>query len=65
MDSQDFWIESSTLNLNYNIPNTITFTLNNFGTVGEFIDLIISGTYTDNGGIVRTIAGTIHVLRDN
>ncbi|MEP1488433.1 MAG: hypothetical protein ABJK28_08390 [Algibacter sp.] len=65
MSSQDFWIESSTLDLNYNIPNTITFTLNNYGAIGQYIDLIISGTYTDNSGSVRTIAGTVHVLRDN
>lgn len=60
-----FWIESSTLELDYQVPNTIAFTLTNFGAVGEYIDMTISGEYTDRNGTVRTVTGTVHVVRDN
>jgi len=60
-----FWIESRILNLDYQIPNTIEFTLTNIGAVGDYIDMTISGDYTDLDGNIRTVSGTVHVIRDN
>jgi hypothetical protein len=44
--------------------NTIQFILNNFGAVGEFIDMTFSGTYDDTTG-THTLTGVAHVIRDN
>jgi hypothetical protein len=44
--------------------NTLQFNLNQFGAVGQFIDMTFSGTYTDSNG-VHTLTGVVHVIRDN
>ncbi|MBF6642327.1 hypothetical protein IVB69_12620 [Flavobacterium sp. J49] len=44
--------------------NTIQFNLNQFGAVGQYIDMTFSGTYTDSNG-VHTLTGVAHVIRDN
>jgi hypothetical protein len=45
--------------------NTLSFNLSSFGAVGQYIDMTFSGTYNDNASVLRTITGTVHVLRDN
>ncbi|NRD21386.1 hypothetical protein HNV08_15120 [Winogradskyella eckloniae] len=60
-----FWIESSNINIDYNVPNTLQFTLSNYGAIGGYIDMIISGNYTDLSGNLRTLSCSIHVVRDN
>jgi hypothetical protein len=48
--------------------NTIIFQLNNFGAVGEYIDMTFSGTYQQFNGsntpVDRTVTGVVHVIRD-
>lgn len=48
--------------------SNVIFQLNNFGAVGEYIDLTFSGTYEHFNGtntpVTRTITGVVHVLRD-
>jgi len=52
-----------------NVANTMQFNLNNFGQVGEYLDLTFNGTFTLNAAFpnngTHTITGTVHVLRDN
>lgn len=45
-------------------PNTIIFSLNSIGNVGEYVDMTFSGTYSDATGN-HTINGVAHVIRDN
>ncbi|WP_458626830.1 hypothetical protein [Winogradskyella sp. PC D3.3] len=63
--TSDFWIQSSYLDIDPNAPDTLQFTLSNFGAVGGYIDITVTGTYTDNGGVVKTLAVSIHVLIDS
>ena len=63
--SSSFSIESSVLNIDHGLPNTLEYTLTNFGPVNGYIDLTISGTYTDNDGVLRNATVTAHVIRDN
>lgn len=48
--------------------NTLVFQLNNFGAVGEYIDMTFSGTYQQFNGtntpVTRTVTGVVHVIRD-
>jgi hypothetical protein len=46
-------------------PNTLTFNLNSFGAVGQYVDLTFNGSYTDTSSVVHTITGSVHALRDN
>jgi len=50
-----------------NNTNNVVFQLNNFGAVGQYIDVTFNGTYTENNGvpITRTISGVAHIIRDN
>lgn len=54
-----------------NVPgdDTLVFQLNNFGAVGEYIDLTFSGTYSQYNGtntpVTRTVTGVVHAIRDN
>jgi hypothetical protein len=52
------------INIPNSAPNTITFYLSNYGAVGSFIDITISGTY-DELGVTHTLNATVHVIRDN
>ncbi|WP_179320167.1 hypothetical protein [Winogradskyella helgolandensis] len=61
----DFWVQSSMLDMDYNAPDTLQFTISNFGPIGGYVDMTITGTYTDTSGAVRNLAITIHVLRDS
>ena len=63
--SADFWFESSSVDRDHNAPDTLQFTLSNFGAIGGYVDMTITGTYTDTSGVVKNIAITIHVLRDS
>jgi len=50
----------------YNVPTNIQFVLSNVGTsIGDYIDMTFSGTYTSTTSGVRNITGTVHVKRDN
>ncbi|WP_299209405.1 hypothetical protein [uncultured Dokdonia sp.] len=50
--------------VDYNAPINITFQLNAFGAVGDYIDITFTGTYTDNSAAVQPVSGSLHVLRD-
>lgn len=56
------------IGLNYvsnTTPNTLSFNLNSFGAIGQYVDLTFNGTYTDTATVVHTITGTVHAMRDN
>ncbi|WP_397363101.1 hypothetical protein [Olleya sp. R77988] len=53
------------INIDFNIPDTLQFTLNNFGAVGGYIDMNINGDFIDNNGVVRTLSASVHVIRDH
>lgn len=44
--------------------NNVNYNVTNFGNVGEYIDINISGTVKDTLNVTRNVTGTIHVLRD-
>lgn len=54
------------IDLNTNISATQNFQIvvNNFSTIGGFIDVAFSGDYVDGSGITHSISGTLHVRRD-
>ncbi|MGX7666775.1 hypothetical protein [Flavobacterium pedocola] len=47
------------------VTNTVSFNLSAFGAVGQYIDMTFNGTYNDGAGVVHTINGVAHVIRDN
>ncbi|QCE42354.1 hypothetical protein [Psychroserpens sp. NJDZ02] len=53
------------IDIDHSEPNTLQFNLTNFGAVGDYIDVTISGDFTDNNGVVRSVLASIHVLRDS
>lgn len=61
--SQAFYVETG-INMDFGQPNTLQFTLSNYGAVNDYIDMNISGTFTDNDGVLRNLSASIHVLRD-
>jgi hypothetical protein len=63
-DSSVYTIESSVMNIDYNQPINISYNLNSYGNVGEYIDMNFSGTYTDNTGNLKSVVGVAHVIRD-
>lgn len=54
----------SQIDIDYNAPINITFQLNAFGAVGDYIDITFSGTYSDNSAMIQPISGSMHVIRD-
>lgn len=61
-----FSIEGSDVGLIDQSSTSITFTLNSFGNVGDFVDVSFYGSYQsiiDNQ--IHTITGIAHVIRDN
>ncbi|HLA54647.1 MAG TPA: hypothetical protein VK623_00980 [Flavobacterium sp.] len=64
--TDQFSIEGGNIGfVSLDMPNTMVFQLNNFGAVGQYIDMTFSGTYVDNNvGLTHNLIGTIHVLRD-
>lgn len=46
-------------------PFDIIFELNALGAIGDFIDITFSGTFTDTGGNLKSVNGSLHVERDN
>lgn len=58
-------IELNSLNIDHGVPNTLASTITNFGSAGQYIDITITGSYTDNNGVVKSLSGAIHVIRDN
>lgn len=66
--TSNFTIEGGSVGyISPQLPNTVLFNLNNFGAVGQYIDMNFSGTYTDvnNPAVTHTITGVVHVIRDN
>ena len=57
-------IELNSLNIDHGVPNTLASTITNFGSAGQYIDITITGSYTDNNGVVKSLSGAIHVIRD-
>ncbi|QXP59425.1 hypothetical protein [Olleya sp. HaHaR_3_96] len=57
-----FYVETG-INMDFGMPDTLQFTLNNFGAIGEYIDMVITGGFVDNNGVSRDLSITIHVLR--
>ncbi|MEP0264871.1 hypothetical protein [Dokdonia sp.] len=54
----------SQADIDYNAPINITFQLNAFGAVGDYIDITFTGTYSDNSAVVQPVSGSLHVIRD-
>lgn len=45
--------------------NTLQYNLSSFGAVGQYVDMAVSGTYTNFGSpVVHTLTVTAHLLRD-
>ena len=44
--------------------NDVISYITNFGDVGEYIDVNFSGNFEDLNGVMRSVTGIIHVLRD-
>ncbi|WP_375239223.1 carboxypeptidase-like regulatory domain-containing protein [Aurantibacter sp.] len=63
-DSSVYTIEANTMDIDYSSTIDISYNLNAFGNVGEYIDMNFSGTYTDKSGVTRNVVGSVHVLRD-
>ena len=61
--ANSFYVEAG-INMDFGMPDTLQFTLNNFGAIGEYIDMVITGGFVDNNGVSRDLSITIHVLRD-
>lgn len=62
--TDQFSIEGTFGYIGNNTTNTLQFHLNQFGAIGEYIDMTFSGTYQDSTGN-HTITGVVHVIRDN
>lgn len=58
------FILEANIDLDYNVPNSISFQLNAYGAIGGYIDLTFNGTYTDTSGNIQSISGSVHVYRD-
>jgi hypothetical protein len=61
--TSQFQMEGSFGFIGSTTTNTLQFNLNQFGAIGEYIDMTFSGTYQDNTGN-HTITGVVHVIRD-
>ena len=51
--------------VNANHQNNVILDLTSYGPVGSYVDITISGTYTDWNNILHSVTGSIHVLRDS
>lgn len=58
-----FWIEAPEIDLSENMVSHIQFNLNQYGAVGEYVDMTFSGTYYDFVGTQHTLSGVVHVKR--
>lgn len=47
-----------------NLPINMTFQLNAYGGVGDYIDITFTGSFTDTSGNIKNIDGSLHVERD-
>lgn len=56
IEGTDIYIDST------NTTNTLQYSLNQFGIVGQYIDMTFNGNYNDATGS-HTITGVVHVLR--
>ncbi|WP_044404199.1 hypothetical protein [Lacinutrix sp. Hel_I_90] len=60
-----FGLEATSIAMDYAVPNNLQLNLASYGSVGNYIDATINGTFTDLSGVIRTLSVTIHVLRDS
>lgn len=60
-----FVMEGSPLGVIASMNNTVQYSLNQFGAVGEYIDMTFSGTYQGPNNETHTVTGVVHVIRDN
>jgi hypothetical protein len=52
--------------INSGTTNTMSFHLNNYGLIGEYIDMTFDGTYLDTTtGATKTLNGVVHTIRTN
>ncbi|QCE42353.1 hypothetical protein [Psychroserpens sp. NJDZ02] len=61
--ANSFYVETG-INMDFGMPDTLQFTLSNFGAIGEYIDMVVTGGFVDNNGVSRDLSITIHMLRD-
>lgn len=60
-----FGLQASNIFMDYSIQNNLQLNLASYGSVGNYIDATINGTFIDTSGNIRTLSVTIHVLRDS
>ena len=60
--SADFSFEALNINMDFNEPDTLQYTLSNYGGVGNYVDMIISGTFIDTSGNIKNLSVTAHVI---
>lgn len=64
-NQSNFSIEGGGVGLIDQSSSGMTFSLNYFGAVGDYIDISFYGNYIDYNNQNRTITGVAHVIRDN
>lgn len=47
------------------LPSNVQIVATHIGAVGDYIDLTVNGTSTDQAGVQHTITCTVHAIRDN
>jgi len=60
--SADFSFQALNINMDFNRPDTLQYTLSNYGGVGNYVDIVISGTFTDTSGSIKNLSITTHVI---
>jgi hypothetical protein len=48
-----------------NSNSSVTYKVNKFGAIGEYIDIAFNGTYNNSDLVVHTVVGVVHIQRDN
>ena len=58
-----FAMSSVGIGINSSTPDTLQYSLSSFGTVGQYVDMTVNGTFTNSTG-THTLTVTAHVIRD-
>ena len=58
-----FAMSSVGIGINSSTPDTLQYSLSSFGTVGQYVDMTVNGTFTNITG-THTLTVTAHVIRD-
>lgn len=61
--SNMFTITSEAIGISSSTPNTLQYNLSSFGTVGQYVDMTVNGTYT-NGTGTHNLTVIAHLMRD-